>query len=179
MRGSLRAATSLAWFVAIGGAFGWLVPWLNGYWHFHQPLPYWGIARAAGVILIGAGLVPLLRSFVDFFQAGGTPVPLASPPRLVVTGFYRYVRNPIYVGFLIILIGQTLLFGTLGMLRYTAITIVIGLAAVRFYEEPVLARKFGPEYQAYRAAVRAWVPRLRPWTPRPQAGADGPHASQW
>ena len=82
-----------------------------------------------------------------------------------VTGFYRYVRNPIYVGFLIILIGQTLLFGSPGMLEYTAVAWCIGAAAVRFYEEPVLIRKFGPEYLAYRGAVRAWLPRRRPWEP--------------
>jgi protein-S-isoprenylcysteine O-methyltransferase Ste14 len=165
MRRSAAAATSLGWFVVTGGTFGWLVPWLCGDWHLHHPLPYWGIARAAGVLLICAGLAPVVRSFADFFRAGGTPVPVASPPRLVVTGFYRYVRNPIYAGFLLILIGQTLLFGSRGMLEYTAIAWCIGAAAVRLYEEPVLARKFGPEYQAYRRAVRAWLPRLHPWTP--------------
>lgn len=94
-------------------------------------------------------------------------MPVASPPRLVVTGFYRYVRNPIYVGFLIILIGQTLLTGSPGMLEYTAIASCIGAAAVRFYEEPVLACKFGAEYQAYRRAVHAWVPRLHPCPSQP------------
>ena len=100
-------------------------------------------------------------------------MPVASPPRLVVTGFYRYVRNPIYVGFLIILIGQTLLTGSPGMLEYTAIAWCIGAAAVRFYEEPVLACEFGAEYQAYRRAVYAWVPRLHPWTPGEQNSSTG------
>jgi protein-S-isoprenylcysteine O-methyltransferase Ste14 len=54
----------------------------------------------------------------------------------VVTGFYRYVRNPIYVGFLIILAGQTLLLGSRGLLEYTAVAWCVGAAAVRFYEEP-------------------------------------------
>jgi protein-S-isoprenylcysteine O-methyltransferase Ste14 len=173
MRRSAAATTSLAWFVVIGGAFGCLVPYLSGDWRFHQPLPYWWVARAVGVLLICAGLVPLVQSFADFVSAGGTPVPVASPPRLVVTGFYRYVRNPIYVGFLIILIGQTLLTGSPGMLEYTAIAWCIGAAAVRFYEEPVLACKFGAEYQAYRRAVHAWVPRLHPWTPGEQNSSTG------
>ncbi len=165
MSRSAAAAASLAWFVVIGGAFGVLLPYLLNDWHLHQPLPYWAIARAAGVLLICAGLVPLVDSFVEFFKAGGTPVPVASPPRLVVTGFYRYVRNPIYVGFLVVLLGQTLFFGSPGMLEYTVIAWLVGAAAVRFYEEPVLARKFGADYQAYRGAVRAWLPRLRPWQP--------------
>lgn len=155
----------MAWFVAVGGTFGVLLPYLLNDWHFHQPLPHWAIARGAGVLLICAGLVPLVDSFVEFFKAGGTPVPVASPPRLVVTGFYRYVRNPIYAGFLVILIGQTLLFGSPGMLEYSVLAWLVGAAAVRFYEEPVLTRKFGADYVTYRGAVRAWLPRLRPWEP--------------
>ena len=161
MRKPATAAVSLAWFVLMGGTFGCLLPYLSNDWHFHQPLPYWGIARVAGVLLICVGLVPVVRSFIGFFRAGGTPVPVAAPPRLVVTGFYRYVRNPIYVGFLIILIGQSLLFGSRGLVEYTAVAWCIGAAAVRFYEEPILTRKFGAEYQAYRRAVPAWIPRLR------------------
>jgi protein-S-isoprenylcysteine O-methyltransferase Ste14 len=119
----------------------------------------------AGGLLIGAGLVPLVQSFVDFIKADGTPVPVASPPRLVVSGFYRYVRNPIYVGFLVILAGEALLFGSRGLLPYTAAAWCAGAAGVRFYEEPTLARKFGADYRQYRGAVRAWIPRLHPWTP--------------
>ena len=85
-----------------------------------------------------------------------------------MSGFYRYVRNPIYVGFMAVLIGQALLFGSFGLVEYTVVTWCIGAAAARFYEEPILARKFGAEYQAYRRAVPAWVPRLRQWTPRQQ-----------
>jgi protein-S-isoprenylcysteine O-methyltransferase Ste14 len=162
MRRPAAAVTSLAWFVLMGGTFGCVLPYLSNDWHFRQPLPYWGIARAAGALMICAGLVPVVASFIGFLKAGGTPVPAASPPRLVVTGFYRHVRNPIYVGFLIILIGQSLLFGSRGLAEYTAVAWCIGAAAVRFYEEPVLTRKFGAEYLAYRRAVPAWILRLRP-----------------
>ncbi len=173
MRKSTAAAVSVAWGVALGAAFGCLLPYLLGYWHFHRPLPYWAAAQVAGALLICAGLVPIVRSFADFTRADGTPVPVASPPRLVVSGFYRYVRNPIYVGFVATLTGEVLLTGAPGLLEYTAVAWCVGAAAVRFYEEPTLARKFGAEYQAYRRAVRAWIPQLRPWTP----GA-GPASSQ-
>jgi protein-S-isoprenylcysteine O-methyltransferase Ste14 len=172
MRRSSATAVSLAWGAAVGGTFGCLVPYLLGYWHFHRPLPGWVIAQAAGGLLICAGLVPVAQAFTEFIRAAGTPVPVAAPPRLVVSGFYRYVRNPIYVGFVVILAGQALLFGSLGLLEYTAIAWCVGAAAVRFYEEPILARKFGDEYREYRRAVRAWLPSTHPWTP----GQDGPGA---
>jgi protein-S-isoprenylcysteine O-methyltransferase Ste14 len=170
VRRSAAAVVSVAWGVAVGGTTGCLLPYLLGDWHLHAPLHYWVIARVLGGLLIGAGTVPLAQSFVDFIRAGGTPVPVASPPRLVVTGFYRYVRNPIYVGFLAVLLGEVLVFGSLSLLEYTAVAWCIGAAAVRFYEEPTLGRKFGPEYQAYQRAVPAWLPRLHPWTPTATAG---------
>ena len=70
--------------------------------------------------------------------------------------------------FLAILVGEVLLFGSSGLLEYTAVAWCVGAAAVRWYEEPVLARKFGAEYQAYRRAVHAWLPQLHPWTPADQ-----------
>jgi protein-S-isoprenylcysteine O-methyltransferase Ste14 len=174
MRRSTAAVGSAAWFVAVGGTFGCLLPYLLNDWHFHHPLPYWPVAQTAGGLLLCAGLVPIVQSFLDFTRTNGTPIPLAPPPRLVVRGFYRYVRNPIYVGFLAVLVGQTLLFGSPGLLKYTAVAWCIGAAAVRWYEEPILARKFGPEYQVYRRAVPAWVPRLHPWTPGDQLGPADP-----
>jgi protein-S-isoprenylcysteine O-methyltransferase Ste14 len=165
MRRNTAVAVSAAWGVALGGTFGGLLPWLLGDWRFRPPLPYWVAAQAAGGILIAAGLVPIAMAFAEFVRAAGTPVPVAAPPRLVVSGFYRYVRNPIYAGFTAVLLGETLLFGTRGMLIYTAVAWCVGAAAVRFYEEPVLSRKFGRDYDAYRRAVPAWLPRLRPWTP--------------
>jgi protein-S-isoprenylcysteine O-methyltransferase Ste14/alkylhydroperoxidase family enzyme len=170
MRKPAAAVVSVAWGVAVGGTFACLLPYLLNEWHFHRPLPYWAVAQAAGGLLICAGLVPVVQSFTEFTKADGTPVPLASPPRLVVSGFYRYVRNPIYVGFLAILTGEVLLFGSPGLLEYTAVAWCIGAAAVRFYEEPTLARKFGAEYRDYRRAVRAWIPRLHPWTPSEPTG---------
>jgi len=171
MRRPAATVVSVAWAVALGATFGALLPYLLGDWHLRRPLPYWTIAQAAGGLLICAGLIPVVQSFAEFIRANGTPVPVASPPRLVVSGCYRYVRNPIYVGFIAILLGEALLFGSLGMLQYTALAWCIGAAGARFYEEPVLARKFGAEYQDYRRAVLAWIPRLHPWTPGEPTGS--------
>ena len=165
MRKPAAAAVSVAWGAALGGTFGALLPYLLNDWHLHRPLPYWVVAQVAGALLICAGLAPIVGSFAEFARADGTPVPVASPPRLVVSGSYRYVRNPIYVGFMAVLIGEVLVTGSLGLLEYTAVAWCVGAAAVRFYEEPTLARKFGPEYREYRRAVRAWIPQLHPWAP--------------
>jgi protein-S-isoprenylcysteine O-methyltransferase Ste14 len=170
MRKSAVVVSSLAWFAAIGGTFGALLPYLLNDWQFHQPLPGWIIARVAGGLLIGLGLVPIVSSFAEFARAEGTPIPVASPPRLVVRGCYRYVRNPIYVGFLVVLLGETLLFGSPGLLEYTLVACGVAAVAVRWYEEPRLLRRFGAEYRAYQRGVPAWRPRLHAWGPEPPSG---------
>jgi protein-S-isoprenylcysteine O-methyltransferase Ste14 len=104
-----------------------------------------------------------VRFFVEGF---GTPAPVAAPERLVVGGVYRYVRNPMYVAVLAAIVGQALLLGRLELLLYAGAAWLVVAAFVRWYEEPTLARRFGADYEAYRRAVPAWWPRLRPWEPR-------------
>jgi protein-S-isoprenylcysteine O-methyltransferase Ste14 len=165
MRRSTAAIGSAVYFAVAAGTFAVLVPWLVTGWQFHRPWSYWVVAQAAGVLLIGAGLVPVVSVFVQFARAGGTPLPLAPTRRLVVSGFNRYVRNPVYLGSLLIFSGEALLFGSLRLLVYTAAGWAGAAGFVRWYEEPALTRRFGAEYEAYRRAVPAWRPRLRPWTP--------------
>jgi protein-S-isoprenylcysteine O-methyltransferase Ste14 len=123
------------------------------------------IAQVIGALLICVGLVPPVSAFVEFVKAGGTPMPVAAPPRLVVSGFNRYIRNPMYFGLLLVIIGEALLFGSLGLLVYAVLVWAAPAAFVRWYEEPTLTRQFGAEYRAYRQAVPAWWPRLHPYTP--------------
>jgi protein-S-isoprenylcysteine O-methyltransferase Ste14 len=160
MRRSTAAIGSAVYFAAAAGTFAVLIPWLGTGWQVRGPWPYW----VAGGVLIGAGLVPVVSAFVQFARAGGTPLPLAPTQRLVVSGFHRYVRNPIYLGSLLIFVGEALLFGRPSLLAYAAAGWAGAAAFVRWYEEPALARRFGAEYEAYRRAVPAWRPRLHPWT---------------
>ena len=120
MRRSTAAIGSAVYFAVAAGIFAVLVPWLVTGWQFHRPWSYWAVAQVAAVLLIGAGLVPVVSVFVQFARAGGTPLPLAPTPRLVVSGFNRYVRNPVYLGSLLIFSGEALLFGSLRLLVYTA-----------------------------------------------------------
>lgn len=164
MRRAQAALGSAAFFVVAPGTVVGLIPWLITRWELHSPAPHWEIARVAGALLIVVGLIPPVSAFVEFTKAGGTPMPLAPTDRLVVTGFNRYVRNPMYVGLTVAILGQALLFGSLGVLIYAVFAWLAPAAFVHWYEEPTLVEQYGAQYEAYRRAVPAWLPRLRPWT---------------
>lgn len=177
MRRSAAAITSAAWFVVTGGAGAVLVPWWLTGWRVRRPLPCWSVAEVVGIVLIVAGLVVAVPVFVQFVRARGTPMPGAMTERLVVTGFNRYVRNPIYLAVMTIFVGEALLLGQLSMVVYTIAVWAGATAFVRWYEEPALVARFGADYEAYRRAVPAWRPRRHPWTPSDpehrEAGNDG------
>jgi protein-S-isoprenylcysteine O-methyltransferase Ste14 len=165
MRKSRAALGSILFFVLAPGTVIGLVPWLITGWDLASPFPGWIAAQVAGAALVCAGLVPAVRAFVEFARAGGTPAPVAPTEHLVVSGPNRYVRNPMYVGLLSVLVGQALLFSSVGVLLYAVLAWAVTASFVRWYEEPTLVRDFGAEYESYRAAVPAWIPRLRPWSP--------------
>jgi protein-S-isoprenylcysteine O-methyltransferase Ste14 len=155
---------SLVFLVVVPGTVaGWVPHWLTG-WRMQPPLLGVSALRPAGGILIGLGLTSLLDSFARFALVGlGTPAPIAAPTRLVVSGQYRHVRNPMYVAVLAITSGQGLLLGSTAVLWYTFFLWFLVFAFVVIYEEPTLARQFGPSYEAYRRNVRRWWPRVKPW----------------
>jgi protein-S-isoprenylcysteine O-methyltransferase Ste14 len=155
---------TIVFFVLAPGTFGFYVPWRITHWHVAPPLLGLGALRPVGMVLALVGLIGLAESFSRFAIHGrGTPAPVMPPKRLVVTGLYRYVRNPMYVAVLSIVVGQALLFGSRRLLAYAALVWVIVHLWVRLYEEPGLHARFGEDYAAYTAAVRRWWPRLRPW----------------
>jgi protein-S-isoprenylcysteine O-methyltransferase Ste14/ribosomal protein S18 acetylase RimI-like enzyme len=158
----LRAAIGSAVFLVVApGVAAGLVPWLLTGWDSTDP-PVW-IAVTGGV-LTAAGAAMLLHSFARFVVEGiGTPAPIAPTERLVVGGLYRHVRNPMYVAVTAAIAGQALLLGRPWLLAYAAGFWLVTAAFVRFYEEPTLSARYGEEYAAYRRAVPAWLPRLRPW----------------
>jgi protein-S-isoprenylcysteine O-methyltransferase Ste14 len=124
--------------------------------------PRWQIALAG--VLIAAGVAPLVESARRFIYAGrGTLVPTAPTEHLVVSGFYRFVRNPMYVGVLIALAGEVLLFRSRGLLLF-AVFLWLGFHLfVSLYEEPTLTRRYGDEYLRFKQNVPRWLPRLTAW----------------
>jgi len=128
------------------------------------PLLGFSAFRVLGALLICAGLPLLLDSFARFALQGlGTPAPVAPPKHLVVSGLYRYVRNPMYVAVSSLIFGQGLLFGSVQVLKYGVAVFVGFHLFVLLYEEPVLRDKFGPEYDSYCRNVRRWWPRMKAW----------------
>lgn len=108
------------------------------------------------------GVIVLLWCFWDFLVKGrGTPAPLDPPKELVVTGLYRYMRNPMYVGVLAIIIGHFLWFKTISMIVYAAVVFLAFYLFVTLYEEPYLKKTFGTAYDDYIKKVPRWTPRFR------------------
>ena len=108
-------------FIAPGTGAG-LVPWWITGWEVRPPLLGLEASRAAGWILLACGLTVLLESFARFALDGlGTPAPVLPTRRLVVTGLYRYVRNPMYLAVVAIVVAQALILGHAGLLAYAAL----------------------------------------------------------
>jgi protein-S-isoprenylcysteine O-methyltransferase Ste14 len=168
MRRATAAAASSLFFALAPGIVAGIIPWWLTRWEVRAPMANWAPLRIAGGVLIVAGAIVLIQSFVRFVVEGaGTPVPVAPTERLVVGGLYRYVRNPMYLAVIATIAGQALLLGQPVLLRYALIVLVFFVLFVRLYEEPTLGRRFGTQYEAYRRAVPAWWPRLRAWEPEP------------
>lgn len=121
-----------------------------------------GVLAYLAVPLWLIGGIILLWSFWNFLKEGrGTPAPVDPPKELVATGFYRYVRNPMYVGVLAVIIGHFLWFAYWNLLIYAIVVFVAFHTFVRYYEEPTLKRKFGAAYEDYLKRVPRWLPRFR------------------
>jgi protein-S-isoprenylcysteine O-methyltransferase Ste14 len=135
-------------------------------------VPYWllssrsatppmqlGSFRYVGALPILIGAAIYFWCAWDFTFAGrGTPAPIDPPKELVVRGLYRYVRNPMYVGILLILLGEAFLFASQRLFEYATVTFIFFFLFVVLYEEPMLKQKFGESYRRYCRSVPRWIP---------------------
>jgi protein-S-isoprenylcysteine O-methyltransferase Ste14 len=141
-----------------------VVPALVLRWSGTEP-PAWPLA-ALGVVLIALGLLLVTWTVTLFARIGqGTLAPWDPTSRLVVTGPYRHVRNPMISGVLAIILGEAALFGSLALLVLFGAVFLVNAVYFPLVEEPGLRRRFGGDYEAYSANVPRWLPRLRPWEP--------------
>jgi protein-S-isoprenylcysteine O-methyltransferase Ste14 len=157
-RSTLRAATGGAGFVLFGGPtiVAGLVPWLLTRWHADdQPLAL----KILGVIVLLVGAALVVETTTRFALHGrGTPAPWAPPERFVERGSYRFVRSPMYLGVLLLIVGQALLLGREILLAWAAVAWLIFELSLVVWEEPGLRRRFGESYDDYRRRVRRWIP---------------------
>lgn len=141
----------------------WLLPpWLG----FRVDVARVAQWRWIAVLPSVLGFAVAIRCIWDFGRTGhGTPAPIVPPKRLVVVGFYQYVRNPMYVGFFVGWIGLWVVFGRASLPAIAGgVAVVLGVALfVQLYEEPTLRKMFGEEYEEYCRNVRRWLPHMRAW----------------
>jgi protein-S-isoprenylcysteine O-methyltransferase Ste14 len=139
----------------------WMPRYVLGIWGQTTPTS-WSIRHVAAAVPLMLGLAIYLRCLWEFAARGrGIPAPVDHPKQLVVTGLYQYVRNPMYVGVLLFLLGEALFFGSWTFLFYAIGWLLFVHCNVLWYEEPNLSRKFGRSYEHYMAAVNRWMPGKR------------------
>lgn len=162
MRRAAAILGSAIFLVLAPGTVAVLVPFWISHW---QPSPAASSPLLViGILLIAAGGPVLLDSFARFALQGlGTPAPVLPPSRLVVTGLYRYVRNPMYVAVVSLILGQAAIFANLRLAVYGLLVWLTFHLFTVLYEEPKLRATFGGEYEGFCAAVPRWIPRFHPW----------------
>jgi protein-S-isoprenylcysteine O-methyltransferase Ste14 len=159
------ASLGTAVFLFIGpGLSVVLIPWLISQWPVKPSILDVTWLNFVGIVLIALGVYVVLDSFARFALQGTTPAPLLRTRHLVVTGLFRYVRNPLYLASITMIFGQGLLFAETYLFLYGAALWLFFHLLVVFGEERALRKTFGSDYDRYVANVPRWRPRLQPWS---------------
>lgn len=159
----MNVLKTLLFLVVVPGTVAGWVPYGLGGWRSGLPTIELGVGRHTGWLLLLPGLAALLWSVWEFAVRGhGTPAPIDPPKTFVASGLYRFVRNPMYLGVLVTVLGQFLLYENWNVLIYASVLASVFHMFVRLYEEPTLQRLFGSEYAGYCREVPRWIPRVRP-----------------
>jgi len=159
-----RAIEAIVATIAVPGTAVFLVPYLILVRTRQVSSGHVGVLEAfgLGIALVGAGMV-MWVSYAFVTRGKGTPVPIDPPRRFVADGLFRYVRNPMYVGALLVLLGEALLFRSTWIVLYAAGLWLLLHTFLVLFEEPQLRRRFGGSYSIYVASTPRWIPHL----PRP------------
>jgi protein-S-isoprenylcysteine O-methyltransferase Ste14 len=161
VRKPAAALASLAFFALAPGLVAGYVPWyLTDRWtRNHAPAS--SLLVAAGASVVVAGAVALVGTFALYVIEGkGTPAPVAPTEQLVVRGLNRYVRNPMYLAVVSVIVGQAIILAQPALFAYAAVAFAAMAAFARWYEEPHLRARYGAQYDAYCRHVPAWLPHL-------------------
>jgi len=133
--------------------------WVDRFMGFPKLLPS-SLSTIISMPILAIGLFLLLWSNLHFVKAKGTPVPFNPPPKLVTSGPYAYVRNPMLLGLFILLFGLGILFNSLSLVFiFTPIFILLNMLELKAIEEPELEKRHGKEYTEYKKRVPMFIPR--------------------
>jgi protein-S-isoprenylcysteine O-methyltransferase Ste14 len=155
---------SFLFFLAAPGTVAGWIPYAISEWRVGPAFAGLQIGRVFGIVLVTVAIIALVECFARFALIGrGVPAPVAPTQTLVVSGLYRYCRNPMYVCVVAAILGQALILGSRALLVYAGVMWLIFHLFVLVYEEPTLARQFR-NYPEYKVHVPRWLPRRRPWS---------------
>jgi protein-S-isoprenylcysteine O-methyltransferase Ste14 len=148
------------WF-GLSALFVFASLWLDRLWSTQlPPAPPTNVFISVPIIVIGAILCML--TIYSFGRARGSPVPLNPPQKLVTTGLYSRIRNPMLLGWIIMLFGVGILLSSISLVAiFTPLFILINVLYLKIVEEKEMEKKFGEEYLKYKQSVPMFLPRLR------------------
>jgi protein-S-isoprenylcysteine O-methyltransferase Ste14 len=159
MRVLFDALRSLVYMTGFLFLWGYLALWVRKYdAAFGVALPAW--TRPIGIACMALGAAIAFTCVGTFVVRGrGTPAPFDAPRKLVAVGIYRWVRNPMYLGGFLMMLGLALYETSISILLFSSVFWIAANLFVHFYEEPVLRKKFNGSYEDYCRAVSRWLPR--------------------
>lgn len=131
-------------------------------------LSYNPISLILSLFILGLGLILFINSIIVFYKIGkGTLMPISQihTQKLVISGPYKYVRNPMIIGVILIILSETLVFSSVPLLIYTLVFFVVNLIYIPLFEEKGMEKRFGQDFLDYKKKVRGWVPCLAPFIP--------------
>ena len=135
----------------------WLDKWLTC---LHFGSTWWSLVL--GWLIIVPGFLIMFWPVIAFFSTRGTPVPFNPPPKLITSGLYAYIRNPMLLGLFIFMLGLGILLGSLSLIFiFTPLFIALNGFYIKAIEEKEMEKKFGQEYLEYKKRVPMFFPWLK------------------
>lgn len=156
----IPAARAIVYEIAIGGLLIVGLPLLSLAIERGEPILPEGVQAAGLALAVAGGGLWLWATTVLVARGDGTPLPLDPPRKLVVSGPYHRIRNPMHLGLVAFFAGEALLFRSVVFLGFVAL-LALGAALWSRHEERELERRFEGAYRRYRDAVPGWIPRPR------------------
>ncbi|MFC1991640.1 methyltransferase family protein [Chloroflexota bacterium] len=136
--------------------------WIDGYYLFFRFASSWW-TFSLSILLLGLGWFICAWTFLTFIRTKGTPVPFNPPPKLITSGLYAYVRNPMLLGLFMFLVGLGIILGSLSLIFiFTPLFILINVLYLKGIEEKEMEKKFGIQYLEYKKKVPMFIPKLKP-----------------